>query len=320
MIQIALIGIGAGAAGALLFASVSSGSWVSVVLFYLAPLPMVIAGLGWSHWAALAGALTGAFSIGAVFGSMFFIAFLAGTGIPAWWLSYLAMLARPAGDGHAALEWYPPGRLVFWAALLGAFLVLAAIPNFGLSSETFHAALSEKLMLLFRDQSGPAPDAPLVMRGVSDPKALVDFLAEAIPPAAAVIATVTNTVNLWLAGRVVAYSGRLTRPWPTLADMRLPTSSAAVLAVAVASSFAGGMLGVVAGVVAASLLMAYGILGFAILHAMTRGLQARGLLLGSAYGAVLVLGWPLLALSLLGLADVIFDLRGRVARKRGGPT
>lgn len=320
MMQTALIGVGAGAAGALLFASVSSGSWLSVVLFYLAPLPMMIAGLGWSHWAALTGALAGAVSIGAAFGSMFFIAFLAGTGLPAWWLSYLAMLARPAGDGHTPLEWYPPGHLVFWAALLGALLVLAAIPNFGLSGEAFHAALSEKLMLLFRDPSTPAADAPLIMRGVSDPKALVDFLAEAVPPAAAVIATITNAVNLWLAGRVVAYSGRLARPWPTLADMRLPTSSAAALALAVALSFASGMLGIIAGVTAASLLMAYGILGFAILHAITRGLQARGLLLGSAYGAVLVLGWPLLALCLLGLADVIFDLRGRIARKRGRPT
>jgi hypothetical protein len=53
MIQIAIIGIGAGAAAALLFASVTSGSLLSIPLFYLAPLPIMIAGLGWSHWAAM---------------------------------------------------------------------------------------------------------------------------------------------------------------------------------------------------------------------------------------------------------------------------
>ena len=60
MMQFGLIGIGAGAAAALLFASVTSGAWLSIPLFYLAPLPIMIAGLGWSHWAALTGALTGA--------------------------------------------------------------------------------------------------------------------------------------------------------------------------------------------------------------------------------------------------------------------
>ncbi|HEX3161226.1 MAG TPA: DUF2232 domain-containing protein, partial [Pseudolabrys sp.] len=60
MIQFAIIGIGAGVAAALLFASVTSGIWLSVPLFYLAPLPIMIAGLGWSHWAALIASLTGA--------------------------------------------------------------------------------------------------------------------------------------------------------------------------------------------------------------------------------------------------------------------
>ena len=51
MMQVFLIGIGAGAATALLFASVASGSPLSVLLFYLAPLPILMAALGWSHWA-----------------------------------------------------------------------------------------------------------------------------------------------------------------------------------------------------------------------------------------------------------------------------
>ena len=57
MMQIVLIGLGAGAAAALLFASVASGSPLSVLLFYLAPLPILIAALGWSHWAALIAAV-----------------------------------------------------------------------------------------------------------------------------------------------------------------------------------------------------------------------------------------------------------------------
>ena len=106
MMQLGLIGIGAGAAAALLFASVTSGAWLSIPLFYLAPLPIMIAGLGWSHWAALTAAFTGAIALGIAFGLVFFFTFLTGASLPAWWLTYLTMLARPHGNGSAAvLEW-----------------------------------------------------------------------------------------------------------------------------------------------------------------------------------------------------------------------
>src|ERR1700757_386746 len=95
MMQVFLIGVGAGAAAALLFASVASGSPLSVVLFYLAPLPIPIAALGWRHYAALVASIAPAASLAAVFNSTLFIAFLIGIGLPAWWLGYLALLARP---------------------------------------------------------------------------------------------------------------------------------------------------------------------------------------------------------------------------------
>src|SRR5690348_5404906 len=118
MAQILFIGIGAGAATALLFASVASGSLLSVFLFYLAPLPIMVAGLGWSHWAALVAAFVSAAGLGAVFGPFFVLAMLPSIGLPAWWLSYLALLARPTALAPPHdLEWYPVGRLVLWAAI-----------------------------------------------------------------------------------------------------------------------------------------------------------------------------------------------------------
>src|SRR5882672_9662405 len=92
-LQIGLIGFGAGAASALLFASVLSGSFLSVVLFYLAPLPVLIAAIGWSHWAGLAAALAAALGLALAFGTFFFPAFLISVGLPAWWLGYLVLLA-----------------------------------------------------------------------------------------------------------------------------------------------------------------------------------------------------------------------------------
>ena len=66
--------------------------------------------------------------------------------------------------------------------------------------------------------------------------------------------------------------------------------------------------------------MAYGVLGFAVLHTITQGLDSRGFLLGGVYAAVLVFGWPVLALCLLGLIEAAMDLRARITRKRGPPT
>ena len=67
-------------------------------------------------------------------------------------------------------------------------------------------------------------------------------------------------------------------------------------------------------------LMAFAILGFAVLHAITRGLSSRPIVLAGTYAATFVVGWPVLLMSILGVADTVLNIRGRVAGKRGPPT
>jgi hypothetical protein len=316
MLQIVLVGLGAGAAAALLFASVASGSIPATLLFYsLAPLPILIAALGWSHWAGLIASFTAAAGLGATLGLDFFSAFLIGVGLPAWWLGYLALLARPVGaNGSMTLEWYPIGRLVLWAAIIGAALVIIAIPNFGTDKESFQAGLRAAFEHGIQIQSGPSSPAP-----GADMERVIDILVAAIPPAAAVLATLINVFNLWFAGRIVRVSGRLRRPWPNLSALTLPTTTLGALAIAIAGAFLPDLTGIACRIVAASLFMAYAILGFAVLHALTRGLSFRPVLLIVAYGAVIVLGWPVLAASFLGLAEATFNIRARNGGSRAPP-
>ena len=312
MMQVVLIGIGAGAATALLFASVASGSLISVLLFYLAPLPILIAALGWSHWAALVAAVFASIGLAAVFGPLLFAAFLFGIGLPAWWLGYLTLLGRPTGrPAPDDMEWYPVGNLVVWSAILGALIVIAALINFGSGEDGFRAALRSGLerVLKFQTRKGPMPDV----------NRLVDFLVLALPPAAAVLTTIVNVLNLWLAGRVVAMSGRLKRPQPDLPSMQFPSYAPLLTGAAIAASFLPGMIGTAGGVLAAAMLMAYAMLGFAVLHHITRGMNARMLMLGGAYVSMFVLGWPALVMMLVGLTDTAIDIRGRVAGRRGPP-
>ena len=301
MMQIILIGLGAGAAATLLFASVVSGSLTAIFLFYLAPLPILIAALGWSQWAGLIAAISSAIAIGAFSGffviSVFVIAF------GAWWLGYLSLLARPVSNGSGdGLEWYPVGRLVLWAAVIGTLIVAAAIPNFGIDQESLQAGLRKIYGRILQDQS------------------VVDMLVVAVPPAAAVFSTIINVFNLWLAGRIVKLSGRLKRPWPEIAAMTMPVSAMAALAAAIAGFFLPDLVGILSGVLAASLFMAFAILGYAVLHTITYGMGSRVFLLAGAYAAAIVFFWPIVAVAILGLSETAFNIRGRIAGKGGPPS
>jgi hypothetical protein len=329
MVQILLIGIGAGAASALLFASVASGTALSVVLFYLAALPILIATIGWSTIAGLIAAGIAAVGLGVIVDWRFLVAFTLGVGAPAWWLGYLAMLARPAAthDGaHASataaapdtLEWYPPGRLVVWAAVLGALGVVAIIPYFGFDRETFESALRGSFERALRASAGP--DGTVQIPGVRNAQQLLDILVMFMPLAAAFFGTIIHLFNLWLSARIVRMSGRLKRPWPDLPSMRFPPTAAGATALSLAGSFVPGTVGLVASIFAVALMVAYAVLGLAVLHDITRGAKTRAVTLGAAYALILFQGWPILIFSLFGLIDSAVDLRSRVAHWRGKPT
>jgi Predicted membrane protein (DUF2232) len=312
MTQIFLIGIGAGAAAALLFASLASGSLLALVLFYLSPLPILIAGIGWNYLAGLVAALFAAACLAVVLDSHFALAFIVGVGLPAWWLGYLALLARP--DGTGTLEWYPPGRIVLWTALAGAAAIVIAIPFFGTDAQSFHTNLQSAIeaALGLRSRAG----------GEISPDKLIntDVLTKLAPPMVASLTTVVLLINTWLAARIVKLSGQLRRPWPELPAIGFPRFAPLLLAMALAGVFLPGLLGIVSDVFAAVLIMAFAVLGFAVLHVVTRSTGGRPLVLAGAYTAVIVFGWPAIILALLGLADTALDLRGRSARTRGPPT
>lgn len=313
MLNVVLIGLGAGAAAALLFATVISGALLSIILFYLAPLPILIAALGWSHWAGLLASFVAAAALGAVFHPLLFILFLAAIGLPAWWLGYLALLARPARTGPEGLDWYPPGHLVLWAALLGAVIVTTGILYLGTDEAGFRAALRSGIETALR-ANRTAQDAPIEIPGVGNPQRLIDFLVNVLPPAAAILAMLTNLLNLWIAGMIVRISGRLRRPWPELSAMRFPPYVAMLVALATAGTFLPGILGTVASVFTASLLIAYVALGLAVLHAITRGMRGRSVMLGLTYVVLGFVYWLVLLIALLGLADSALDLRARMSK------
>jgi hypothetical protein len=318
MMTTILIALAAGSASALMFASIISGALFSLVLFYLAPLPLMVAGLGWGPLAATIGGISAAIGLGAIFGLPYCAAFVLTVALPAWWLGHLALLGRPvataipAGNGAAppapVLEWYPVGRILLWTAGFAALTTMAALFTLGGDAVTISGALRRGLLRITGARAA-----------TGDTEQIVDALVVIAPAAAAVVAMMTLTLNLWLAAKITATSGRLHRPWPDMKSAALPAMTLVALSLALALCFTGGLFAIFGQIASAALMMAYALIGFAVLHTLTLAMKSRALWLSGTYAVVLVFGWPVLAMVGLGLADAVFGFRQRYLQRRAPP-
>src|SRR5260370_33590951 len=108
---------------------------------------------------------------------------------------------------------------------------MASLPTLGTDAATIPGALRGGLLRII----GPRGAA-----STGQTERWIDALVTIAPVAAAVVAMMTLTLNLWLAARITATSGRLHRPWPDLKSADLPPMTLAALCVAIAFCFTGG--------------------------------------------------------------------------------
>jgi hypothetical protein len=320
MIGIILIAIAAGAASALMFASIISGALISLVLFYLAPLPLMVAAMGWGPLSATIGGIAAACGLGAMFGLPYCIAFVVMVALPAWWLGHLALLGRPIANVAASsngatpavpvLEWYPVGRILLWIAGFAVLTTMGMLLTLGTDVATITTTMQHGLLrILSLSEAAPADEI----------EQWVAALVKIAPAAAAIFAMATLTINLWFAARITATSGRLHRPWPDLKSAALPPMTLAAMSAAIAFCFIGGLVALAAQTLVATLTMAYALIGFAVLHTVTLALRNRAIWLSCTYTIVIVFSWPLLAIAALGLADAVFGIRQRYLQTRPPP-
>jgi len=305
MIATLPIALAAAAASALMFVSILSGAPVSLLLFFLAPLPLMVAGLAWGARAAALGGVAATAMLSGLIDISYGLGFAITVALPAWWLSYLAVLGRP--NAHVTpnpeLEWYPVGRIVLWIAGLATVTTAAALLTLGTDAATISEALRQ-LLIRFAGQTEMTAEL----------EALATPLVSLAPAAAIIFASVRLLLMLWLAAKIAQTSGRLNRPWPDLKATELPLAALAIGALAIVICFFGGLPAMLGKMVIAALLTAYTLTGLAVLHTLTLPLKGRALWLGCAYGLIAILRWPALLIALLGLADAIFSIRRRVQK------
>jgi hypothetical protein len=285
-----------------------------LLLFYLAPLPLMVAALGWGPLSATIGGIAAATVLGAIFGLPHCIAFVVATALPAWWLGHLALLGRPPlttsiqpANDAAAFEWYPVGRILLWIVIFATLMITATLLTMGSDGPSITGTMRSAWTHL------------LETVGVTPTDRTLNALVAIAPAAAAIFVTMTLTLNLWLAAKITATSGRLHRPWPDLRSAALPPLTLAALCVAIAFCFSGGLLAILAQIVTAALLIAYALTGFAVLHTLTLALKNRALWLTCSYAIVVIFSWPVLAMVILGVADALLGIRQRYLQGRPPP-
>lgn len=306
------IGLGAGAVAAVLFASASTGPLPArVLLFFLAPLPTFLAGLGWGWMSALAATFVSATAVGVLTGAKAALVYALSQGLPVVLLCYLAYLNRPitvAADGAPQVEWYPIGRLVALTAAIAGALAMLTLLMMGGDLDALRKGLRAFLENVVLKElppigGGKAMDEENLSR-------LTEIALYMLPAASAMSWLAGLLGNFWLAGRITLASGRLLRPWPDLAAMQFPRAAPIVLAGATALTFLGGMPALAGAGFAGALLMAYVLMGLAVLHYVTRGSPWRPFMLAVLYAAlILINSWVALLVAIIGLAEPFSPLK-----------
>ena len=273
-----------------------------VVLASFTQTPLFFAGLTLGLPAALAASAASALAVSTAAGWVGGLVHGIVNAVAVLVLVQRALLSRQAASG--ATEWYPPGLMVSWLTGLGV------------------AALATLLLLLASAEGGIAGSVqrqveamlPLFGPNAEAMRPLFETIAPIVPGLVVAAWMMVTMVNGALGQAFALKTGRAARPAPELAATELPRGLAAAFAVAAGVALLGpGTLGLVGSNATVVLAVPFLVLGFAVVHAATRGLRARTLLLGGLYAATAVLTWPVVVIVALGLIEQGFGLKRRFA-------
>jgi Predicted membrane protein (DUF2232) len=314
MIHRFAVAIGAGCAAAFLFAVSAQTSPLAMTLAYLAPLPIMIATMGWGIDAGATAAAVSVAALALLAEPLTGLLYAASVAAPAWLLaaSAVAPLARYLPARSSSRQTFASvGSIVTLAAaigMLGAGAVLTAvILLYGGYAEGAKQAVTALAAL-----ASDAFDAKDSQQARVFAEALVRFG----PAAIAASTLLMLAVNLYAAARSTQLSHRLRRPWPDLpTSLRLPWPLGVVAIGCAACAYAlpppaSQYFSIGAGGLGAAFVLQ----GLAVAHALSRGLKLRVVMLVALYACCVVRAqYTLPVLATLGLVDAFARLRARAA-------
>lgn len=291
----------AGLVSAGLYLSLLSGISGMVVVAYFVQLPLMAIGLclgvGGTVMAAAGGALATGLIAGAVAAGLFAVVQAA----PAVFVVRQALLSRDV-DGRT--EWFPVGLLLAQLTAGAALAIVVAFVAFLGEPQGLKGAIEGYLIAVLEAFEGTFEGELAV-----GPVGGWSFL---IPGLMAVSWLLMTLANATLGQALAARSGWSRRPSPPLAQLELPWWLWPVLGGAALLALLGdsgvGYLGRATLVV---LIVPYALLGLTVVHAWANRRSHPRLLLTAVYLSLVLLGWPLLLIILLGFTEDCVSLRKR---------
>ncbi|MEO0637154.1 MAG: DUF2232 domain-containing protein [Pseudomonadota bacterium] len=316
-----IIGTLGGIASALLFLGAAQGSGLAVPLLLFSPMPVLIVALGWMPQAAVLAALSLAITLSIAADGLVAIVATLIIAVPGCVAAYYYRLSRPAeevGGPTGQIAWFPVGEAFARALLIFAasFVLVGYLTG---SGEAELEALVTEIFRTFIEANQANPQGGEILADLNE-ATLASFaqsVARWMPVSLAGTWVAILVMNFALAERISRSSGRLNRPAPNWAETaNLAQLYAGVFAVSAFLFAMDSPASPVAGVVAGAFGTGFLLIGLAVIHSITRGMPARGLLLLAAYGPLILFGFPALLLAALGLAEAFYGLRARAAGKR----
>jgi len=310
-----VVAIGAGCAAALLFAVSAQPSVLAMALAYLAPLPIMIATLGFG---LDAGAIAGVISVAALAvlaEPLSALLFAASVAVPAWALAAFAVTPvakyirgrKPDAPVHPSV-----GAVITLAALFGMIGAAAVLTTV----IVVYGGYAEGARQVAASVAALAADAFEGAANQFTARDFADALVRFGPPAIAASTLMMLCVNLYAAARSTLLSRNLPRPWPDLpTSLALPWPLGVAFLACLAAFYAlPNPAAQYFSIGAAALGGALALQGLAVAHALSRGLKMRPLMLVALYACcVLRAKYTLPVLAALGLLDIFLRLRARAA-------
>jgi hypothetical protein len=301
--------LAAGLLSAFLFLSLAKGIALGVVLSYVAPLPLMMAGLGIGMGASVIAGAVGAAAVAVVVGGVSILPYAVAAALPALVVTNRAGLWRTAPDGST--EWYPPGHVLAWLCAAGVALMLVGTALVSGHPDGVRAWVMDTIA---RTLDLVAAEIPAEQRAKA-----VTWWAPLFPAMVASSWLVMAVANATGAQGLLARLGRARRPRPAYRELRLPDWLAVLAVLAgLAALVMGGDAGYVAVNLAVVTLVPFMFLGLAGIHQWALGRPYARMVLAVTYGVlVLAFGWAALAVAGLGLVR-FWTMRFRRPHSGGG--
>lgn len=293
-----------GAVSALFYAAVLFGGTGALILAYLAPLPLFLAGLWLGLGATAIAGGTAAVLVALATGSVTaLLGYAISAAIPAAFVVRQALLARPSAGG--GVEWYPPGLLLMGLTGFGIAAFFAAVLWTIGEPGGLEGVLRETLAGMVR---AVAPEG----KTATGPEAF--GIARLMPGLVVVSWLLMTIINGALAQGLLMRFSRNRRPPMRITAVELPGWLPLAFALVVAgAALLPDMAGFLALNVALVLAVPFGFAGLAVVHAYAGRRKARVALLVGFYLFLFLFGWPIAVLVGLGVIEQWIGLRRRWA-------